>query len=102
MNRPSIFSALASHLVEVAEVVRGAAVSPGVAGGRDDLLEIDVDRRLRLLPFARGTAAKTAAASAATHLNCLVRLMKPSHKPESPARGGRIKMFPSTGPDARP
>ena len=37
-------------LVEITEVIPRAAVCPDVPGGRDDPVEIDVDRGLRLLP----------------------------------------------------
>src|SRR3954470_19747160 len=39
----------AGDLVEVAEVVPGTAAPSDIPGGHDDLLEIDVDRGLRLL-----------------------------------------------------
>ena len=50
----------------------------GVPRGRDDLLEIDIDRRLRVLAVLRSLPAQTPAARVAAHPKCLMRLMKPS------------------------
>ena len=94
---------LASDLVEVTEVVPGATVGSGVAGGRDDLLEIDVDRRLRLLPLrlrvgrddGRGQRRDPPQLPDATH-EALPQILKARLEAEE------SRMFPSTGPDARP